>query len=76
MGFQPTNNAVGVAFYLSGCLKTFCPLRWAGMPPYNDTWRCRGGSKTHPTAVFIFRLPESVFTTIALIQPQSSSKLR
>ncbi|MBO4576243.1 MAG: hypothetical protein J5680_03935 [Neisseriaceae bacterium] len=32
MGFQPTNNAIGVAFYLSGCLKTFCPLRWAGMP--------------------------------------------
>ncbi|MBR5941337.1 MAG: hypothetical protein IKZ88_08765 [Neisseriaceae bacterium] len=68
MGFQPTDNAVGVDFMFSGCLKDLfllifvAPIRAFGgqeCPPYNDTCGVGGGSKTHPTAFLLFfRLPE------------------
>ena len=43
---MPTNNAKGVAFYCSGCLKWFCLLWWVEDPPYNVF--CRYGGQGCP----------------------------
>ncbi|MBO4575789.1 MAG: hypothetical protein J5680_01625 [Neisseriaceae bacterium] len=53
MGFQPTDNAVGVDFMFSGCLKDclilFTPLLMGRLV----------GENAHPTAFLLFfRLPE------------------
>ncbi|MBR5941367.1 MAG: hypothetical protein IKZ88_08925 [Neisseriaceae bacterium] len=35
---------------LSGCLKSFLPLRWVENPPYNQAYGLAVGWEAHPTA--------------------------